>query len=80
VRDSQDSEGGIIREFLKAKPVSHQQKSTHGSSCICSRGCSCHPSMEEWSLILLRLKRCPSIGGIKGREEGVGGLSGGTPS
>jgi hypothetical protein len=26
--------------------LSHQQRSTHGSSCICSRKCPCHASME----------------------------------
>jgi hypothetical protein len=29
-----------------SQELNHQQRSTHGSSCICSRGWPCHASME----------------------------------
>jgi hypothetical protein len=41
--------------------LSHQQRSTHGYSCICSRGWPCHASMERRFLFLWRLNRCCSV-------------------
>jgi hypothetical protein len=33
--------------FQNSQGLNHQQRSTYGSSCICSRGCPCQASMEE---------------------------------
>ena len=50
--------------------LSHQQRSTHGSSCICSRGWPCQASMGE-VLGPIKARKMPQYRGIKGREVGV---------
>ena len=46
---------------------------THGSSCICSRGCPCQSSMGGEALVPVKAL-CPSIGEYQDQEAGMGGL------
>jgi hypothetical protein len=46
--------------------LSHQQRGTHGSSCIC------HTSMEEEVLGPMKAQYMPQCRGIEGRQMGVG--------
>jgi hypothetical protein len=59
--------------------LKHQPKSahggTHGSSCICSRGCSYLASMGRGTLGPVKAQ-CPSVGEYQGSDVGVGGWSG----
>ena len=52
--------------------TSHQQRSTHSSSCICSRGWPCHASVEGEVLGPVKAQHVPQCRGIGGRKVGVG--------
>jgi hypothetical protein len=58
--------------------LNHQPRSTHGSSCICSRGWPCWASMGGEALGPVKAQ-CPSVGGCQGGEVGVGGWLGEHP-
>ena len=45
--------------------LSHQPRSTHGSSYICSRELPCQATMEGKVLGLMKATRCPSAGESK---------------
>jgi hypothetical protein len=45
---------------------------THGSSCICNRGCPCLASIGGEALGPVKAQ-CPSVGECHGGEAGVGG-------
>jgi hypothetical protein len=53
--------------------LNNQPKSTHGSSCICSRGWPSQSSMGGEALGPVKAL-CPSVGECQGQEAGVGGL------
>jgi hypothetical protein len=54
--------------------LSHQKRITHGSSCICSRGCPCHASMGREVLGPMKAQKMPHGKGIEGREVGLVGV------
>jgi hypothetical protein len=47
--------------------LSHQQRSTHGSICICKQRMASH-QWEERSLLPWRINRCPSVGELRVRR------------
>ena len=53
--------------------LKHQQRSTHGSSCIYCRGWPCHASMGGEVLSPIKAQYKPQYRGTEGREIGVGG-------
>jgi hypothetical protein len=53
--------------------LSHQQRSTHGSSCICYRRWPYHASMGGEVFGPMKARQMPQCRGTKGREMGVGG-------
>jgi hypothetical protein len=68
--------GRTISTNQSSQGLKHQPRSTHerthGSIHICRRGWPCQTSMGEEGLGPLKAQ-CPSVGGYKGQEEGVGG-------
>jgi hypothetical protein len=54
-------------------PTKEKHGETHGSSCICSRGCPHQSSMGEEGLDPAKVL-CPSIGDCHGQEAEAGGL------
>jgi hypothetical protein len=56
--------------------LSYQPKSTyggtHGSSCICSRGCPCQTTMGGDAFNPVNAQ-CPSVGECQGEKAGVDG-------
>ena len=54
--------------------LSHQQKITHGSICICSRGWPRHASIRREVLGPMNARETPQCRGTEDGEVGVGGL------
>jgi hypothetical protein len=68
----------VNNQYLQSSlGLNHQSKkthgSTHGSTCICSRGWPSQSSMGGEALGPVKVL-CPSVGECQGQEEGVGGL------
>jgi hypothetical protein len=55
--------------------LSHQRRSTHGSSCIVAEDGLVMHQWKERSLVLYRLDRCPNVGEIEGKKVGMGGYT-----
>jgi hypothetical protein len=68
--------GGINQYLQSSQGLNHQPKchdGTHGSSCICSRGCSSWSSMGGEALGPVKAL-CPSVGKPQNQNEGVRGM------